>query len=146
MRGSAQPLFTCSNSIELTSAMYKVNNKDTRTTSFDAFLVSFMLTLNKFYTLFYCFYCWLWACKCPMGRRWRATAICNESIFVTCQIAWCQKHLQLQRFATTRTHWCINYLREKIYNDYKNVLKFLRGVKHRPEPFQNITLNVKRFQ
>ena len=39
---------TCSHSIELTSAMYKVNNKDTRTTSFNVFLVSFVLTLNKF--------------------------------------------------------------------------------------------------
>ena len=29
LRGSAQPAFTCSNSIELTSIMYKVNNKDT---------------------------------------------------------------------------------------------------------------------
>ena len=28
--------------------MYKVNNKDTRITSFDVFLVSFMLTLNRF--------------------------------------------------------------------------------------------------
>ena len=52
LRGSAQPTFTCSNSIGLTSLMYKVNNKDTRTTSFDVFSVNFMLTLNRFYTLF----------------------------------------------------------------------------------------------
>ena len=43
--------FACSNSIELTSAMYKVYNNNTRTTLFDLFLVSFMLTLNKLYTL-----------------------------------------------------------------------------------------------
>ena len=41
LRGSAQSAFNCSNSIELASTMYKVNNKDTRTTSFDVFLVSF---------------------------------------------------------------------------------------------------------
>ena len=29
LRGSAQPAFTCSNSIELTSTMYKVDNKNT---------------------------------------------------------------------------------------------------------------------
>ena len=52
LRGSAQLAFTCSNPIELTSAMYKVNNKDTRTTSFDVFLVSFVLSLNRFDTLF----------------------------------------------------------------------------------------------
>ena len=52
LRASAQPAFTCSNSIELTSTMYKINNKDTRTTSFDVFLMSFLLTLNRFYTLF----------------------------------------------------------------------------------------------
>ena len=43
---------TCSNSIELTSGMYKLDNKDTRATSFDIFLVSFLLTLNRFYTWF----------------------------------------------------------------------------------------------
>ena len=43
-RGSAHPEFTCSNSIKLTSTMYKVNNKDTRTKSFDVFL---MLTLSR---------------------------------------------------------------------------------------------------
>ena len=37
--------FTCSNSIELTSAVYKVYNNNTRTTLFDVFLVSFMLPL-----------------------------------------------------------------------------------------------------
>ena len=46
MRGCGQPAFTCLNSIELTSTMYKVNNKDTRTTSFDVFLVFFMLTFT----------------------------------------------------------------------------------------------------
>ena len=31
-------------------------------------LVSFKLTFNIFHTLFYCFYCQLWAGKCLMGR------------------------------------------------------------------------------
>ena len=48
-------IFTCSYLIELTSIMYKVNNKESRTTSFDVFLVSFVLTLNRFYALFLCF-------------------------------------------------------------------------------------------
>ena len=26
-------------------------------------LVSLLLTLNRFHTLFWCFHCWLWACK-----------------------------------------------------------------------------------
>ena len=29
-------------------------------------LVSLWLTLNRFHTLFYCFYCWLWTSKCLM--------------------------------------------------------------------------------
>ena len=49
MRGSAQPAFACSNSIELTSTMFKVNNKDTRTTSFDVFLV-FYVNFKQIYT------------------------------------------------------------------------------------------------
>ena len=28
-------------------------------------LVSLLLTLNRFNTLFYCFFCWLWTIKCP---------------------------------------------------------------------------------
>ena len=50
------------------NTVYKVNNKDTRATSFDVFLASFMLTSNKFYLLINCFYCWLWAVKFSMGR------------------------------------------------------------------------------
>ena len=49
MRVSAQPAFACSNSIELTSTMFKVNNKDTRTTSFDVFLV-FYVNFKQIYT------------------------------------------------------------------------------------------------
>ena len=77
MRGSAHLAFTCSNSIGLTNIIYKVNNKDTRTTSFDVFLVSFMLTLNRFYTLFWCFYC---------GLYWKhyfvITGIAKKSTFI----------------------------------------------------------------
>ena len=43
--------------------LFKVNNKDNRTTS-DVVLVSLLLlTLNRFLTLFWCFYCWLWIVK-----------------------------------------------------------------------------------
>ena len=46
--------------------MFKVNNKDTRTTPL-APLVSLLLTLNIFYTMFLCFYCYLWTCNCRLG-------------------------------------------------------------------------------
>ena len=35
--------------------LFKVNNTDTR-------------TLNRFHTLFWCFYCWLWKSKCRLGK------------------------------------------------------------------------------
>ena len=43
--------------------MFKVNNKDTKTTS----LVSLVVTLKIFHTFFYCFHWWLWTGKCPLG-------------------------------------------------------------------------------
>ena len=51
LRGSTQSAFTYSDTMELTSTMYKVNNKDIKTPSFDVFLASFLLALNRFYTL-----------------------------------------------------------------------------------------------
>ena len=36
--------------------MFKVNNKDTR-----------LLTLNRFHTLFWWFYCWSWTSKCRLN-------------------------------------------------------------------------------
>ena len=38
--------------------LFRVHNKDTRTTA-DVVLESLLLTLNKFYTLFWSFHCWL---------------------------------------------------------------------------------------
>ena len=26
-----------------------------------------LLTLNRFHTLFWCFHCWIWTCKCQLG-------------------------------------------------------------------------------
>ena len=53
---SAQPAFTCSKSIiktkEQDGNLFKVNNKDTRTTS----LVSLLLNWNKFHSLFWFFH------------------------------------------------------------------------------------------
>ena len=53
---SAQPTFTCSKSIiktkEQDGNLFKVNNKDTRTTS----LVSLLLNWNKFHSLFWFFH------------------------------------------------------------------------------------------
>ena len=45
--------------------LFEVSNKDTkdgRTTSLISF-VSLLLSLKKFHTLFWCFYCWLWTSK-----------------------------------------------------------------------------------
>ena len=43
--------------------MFKVTNKDTRTTSITYVrLLSLLLNLNVFHTLFKCFNCWLCAC------------------------------------------------------------------------------------
>ena len=38
----------------------KVNNKDTRTASFDVVLISSLLTLSILHTLLWFLYCWLW--------------------------------------------------------------------------------------
>ena len=48
--------------------MFKVNNKGSRIDVIDVVLVSWLLTLSRFYTLFWCFHCWLWICKCRLGR------------------------------------------------------------------------------
>ena len=57
--------------------LLKVNNRNIRTrceicskltikATVNVVLVSLLLTLNIFHTLLYCFYCWLWAVKCPL--------------------------------------------------------------------------------
>ena len=51
--------------------LFKVNNKDTRTTSLTSFRC-LLLTLNSFHTLFWSFNCWLWTSKYRLG--------CNYSI------------------------------------------------------------------
>ena len=40
--------------------VYKVYNKDTRASSIYVILVSLLLALNIFHTMFWCFYYWLW--------------------------------------------------------------------------------------
>ena len=81
-RGSAQPAFPCSNLTELKNSKYKINNKVSRTTHL---------------TSFWCFICWLWTDFTPCS---------NVSIVdfeqVNAKIAWCQKHMQLQRFDAAR--------------------------------------------
>ena len=42
--------------------LFRVNNEDN-----DAVLVSLLLTLNRFHTLFWFFHCWLWLNKCRLG-------------------------------------------------------------------------------
>ena len=63
------------------------------------------------------------------------------------EIARWQKHMQLQRFATARnTLIHQKYMTEKIYNNCNNVLLILNFHHLSNEPFQNITLDEKRFQ
>ena len=47
--------------------LLKVNNKNTRICHWDVFLVSLLLTLNKFHTLFWCFHGWFWTGKYQLG-------------------------------------------------------------------------------
>ena len=42
-------------------------------------------------------------------------------------LAWCQKHVQLQRSAAARHSLYIKYLTENIYNDY-NIMLFYSGI------------------
>ena len=54
--------------------IFKVNNKYTRMTSTDIVLMVFLLTLNIFQTLFYCFCCWLRTSKCRLcSGLWQLT-------------------------------------------------------------------------
>ena len=62
--------------------LLKVNNRNTRTMREICskltikipewrqwrFLVSLLLTLNRFHTLFWCFYCWLKTSNCRLGK------------------------------------------------------------------------------
>ena len=41
--------------------LFKVNNKNSRTTS--------LLTLNRSHTLFWCFYCWIWTGICGLNDK-----------------------------------------------------------------------------
>ena len=69
-----QPTFTCSKSTTETTKQCvksvqnsKLTIKTQERRPWRA-LVSLLLTLNRFHTLFWCFHCWLWASKCCPGR------------------------------------------------------------------------------
>ena len=47
--------------------LFRVDNKDTSTTSLTWFW-SLLSTLNKFHTLLWCFYCWIWTSKNWLGK------------------------------------------------------------------------------
>ena len=57
---------------------FKVNNRHTRTIL--VVLVSLLVTLNIFHTLFCCFYCWFWTSKCRLGCP---LLICTSSCRLT---------------------------------------------------------------
>ena len=66
--------------------MFKVNNKDTRIRKVndkiwnkdivDVALTSLFLTLNTFYFLLECFYCWLWSVNCRLGLLFVVLTLC----------------------------------------------------------------------
>ena len=62
LRGQRQQ-WKCHNNVWI---MFKVNNKDTRTTSVTLFWC-LIVNLNKFHALFSCFRFWLWASKYRLG-------------------------------------------------------------------------------
>ena len=66
--------------------LFKINNVNTRSMhgirskliktaewkdAIDVVSVSFLLTLNRFHTLFQCFHCWIWTSKCRLQRFYR---------------------------------------------------------------------------
>ena len=59
--------------------MFKVNNKNTKTTSMTSFWGFLLITLYKFHTFFCCLYCWLWTSNVCWGilfelRKWNLLA------------------------------------------------------------------------
>ena len=71
--------------------LLKANSRNTRTMcdicskltkKIPVVLVSLLLTLNIFHTLFYCFYCELWTCSCRLGlccNYWRSLILWNST-------------------------------------------------------------------
>ena len=78
-----QSTFTCSTSTIETPERYvklfKVSNKDNRTTSITLFWCFHLLTWNRFHTLIWSFHCWLWANKCWLGYLFRT------DVLISCQ-------------------------------------------------------------
>ena len=62
-------------------SLFKVNNKDTIMTSLKSFWRLYLLTLNIFYTYFWCFCGWLWTSKSRLRRKGKI-----ELMFVILQI------------------------------------------------------------
>ena len=129
--------------------MHKVNNKDTRTTLFGVFYVN----LEQIFTP--CFSAFNAEFK-QVKEQWVEGLIIIIIIITAIQTF--LQHVKLHDVENMcnykdlqlhGTHLYIKYLREKIYNDCNNValfLKFSAAVKDRCKTFQNITINVKRFQ
>ena len=63
----SQTAFTCSKltieTLEQCVNLFKVNNKNNRTSSIDVVRLSLLSTMNIFYGLFLCFHCCLWTSK-----------------------------------------------------------------------------------
>ena len=54
-------------------------------------LVFSLLTLNKFHTFFYCFYCWLWASKYKLKNHWHQYYLC---LLGDCKLNWLRNRRQ----------------------------------------------------
>ena len=88
-----QWVFTCANSTWRHRSnvwnLNKVNNKGTRTTSMTLPLTKLkLLTLNRFHTLFWCFHCWLWTSKCPLGRSCTVTSVKPDNLVLSFFVVW----------------------------------------------------------
>ena len=61
---------------------YPIGNYNVNNGNNEIVLVSLLLTLKRFHTLFWCFYWWHWTCKCRLSRiffEWLITFLLNNT-------------------------------------------------------------------
>ena len=82
-----------------------------------------LLTLNRFYNLFWCFHCWFWASKCQLGRdnseRIPKICITLQLRYFLCQELFCFKPCEnWETFFTKaiKNHFFINFFSNSKFN------------------------------
>ena len=82
---SSQLSITCwkaiTETLENVWHMFKVNNKNTRTTSITSLWCFFWLALNIYHTFFECFYRWRWTSKYQLGSYLLKNSLMEKFIF-----------------------------------------------------------------